>query len=176
MISWSILIDSSVTQCSVRIPTPTVSVHCSPAMLYVRWQPQHLDSDLCHQRPQSDAAHENRRSSFDGCSGAGARAARQLQLPPLRQAPLCGCKRWRCLKTGRGNAGAVTPSASASFIKARNSTLRFAEKIRGDAQNLCSYTCDADGDYFLSSPAHRWYLIMCCLFKNTHICVVFDLL
>lgn len=32
--------------------------------MYVWWEPRHLDSDLCHKRAQSDAAHECRSSSF----------------------------------------------------------------------------------------------------------------
>lgn len=77
-----------------------VFLHYSPAIQYICWKPQHLDSDLCHQRAQSDAAHEYRSSSFDGCGGAEACTARRLRLPPLCSALLCGCGRWRCLKTG----------------------------------------------------------------------------
>lgn len=75
-------------------------LHYFPAIQYVWWKPQHLDSDLCHQRAQSDAAHEYRSSSFYGCGGAEACTARRLLLPPLRSVLLCGCGRWRCLKIG----------------------------------------------------------------------------
>lgn len=77
-------------------------LHYFGAIQYVWWESQHLNSDLCHQRAQSDAAHEYRSGSFYSCGGAEDCTAQRLRLPPLCCAlcAFCGCWRWRCLKTG----------------------------------------------------------------------------
>lgn len=100
---------------------------------------------------QIDAAHEYRSSSFYGCGGAEACTARQLRLPPLCCALLCGCVRWRCLKTGISLVSATTSFFSYSHLKARNPALRRAEQKLGNSHNLCLITCHTEGDDFRAS-------------------------
>lgn len=121
---------------------------------------EHLDSDLCHQRAQNDAAHEYRSSSFFyffcGCGGTESCTARWLRLPPLCSALSCGWGRWRCLKTGiRLVLWRCQPKlhSSASVIeREEKAALKRAEQKPGNSYDLCLILCDEEGERFLASP------------------------